>query len=406
MYIRTANGPAMPPPTGRTPRKNTPSPSAPPQPSPATPTEGFTIDNWRTYDLLEYSQTTTATTSFALEHTRAQFCVALVKGDGLTDEELNSASVTTNNIKMLHTNGAHYALFNPDTEITSVEIDINGSKYPYTPQNGITLEKGKCTILTLNVHKADVSGITASGKEWQDVTSNITDGGWTVKNSQGGDLDLEDIYNAKLLITGKINEQDITAINEAKFYITILYITATTDDDIWNQLNMQNSDMRSVYIQHATSIANNAFQYCNHLNIINLPEATSIGANAFYSCDRLTSISLPQAQNIGDNAFQHCIELTSICLPKAQSIGDNAFQYCEVNTLCLPKDIKIENNAGLIDYLRTFFLCNDKDGNPSTEEDAFSWWENFPIHVNPTIYYGYKGTGDYLDPANYEGYID
>ena len=77
-----------------------------PEPSPAMP-DIFTADNWHVYDILSYTndQVTPGTTSFQLTHTRAQFCIALMKGDGLTDDELAAAKVTANKIKMLHTNG-------------------------------------------------------------------------------------------------------------------------------------------------------------------------------------------------------------------------------------------------------------------------------------------------------------
>lgn len=337
-----------------------------PQPSPATPAEGFTIDNWRTYDVLEYSQTTTATTSFALEHTRAQFCIALVKGTGMTDEELNSASVTTNNIKMLHTDDAHYGLFNPDTEITSVEIDINGSKYPYTPQYGITLEKGKCTILTLKVNKVGVSGITISGEDWKNVTGTAAiDDTFTQIACNGTDNITIPEKATKLLITGTLTENDVTAINNAKNQIAHLYVTATADENVWNSLKMSistgggpgtgemfspNNTLQSICITQATNIGENAFNYCTALENAYLPKAVTIGDDAFNNCESLTSISLPAATYIGEEAFYDCESLTNISLPAATNIADFAFQQCDnLTSISLPA-------ATYIGY-GTFYNC-------------------------------------------------
>ena len=384
----------------------------------------FTQDNWHEYDLLEYSQTTTATTTFNLTHTRAQFCIALVKGDGLTDDELAAAKVTANNIGMLHTNGAHYALFDTGSQIASVEIDINGSEYPYTPQNGITLEKGKCTILTLTLNKVGVGGFqVSSGRDWQDVTATSTkDDTWTIRHSDGGNLNLSDIgNNVKLLITGTLTSKDIEAINKAKKQITDLYVTATAENDkVWEALKMNSAtNLQSVYLTQATSIGQQAFNYCYALKTVSLPQvtrlenyafsvcelltsislpkATTIGKQAFNNCSALTSISLPKATTIGEQAFNSCSELTSISLPKATTIGELPFIYCsELTSISLPKDA----NVHFIDnsQLTTLFISTPD----ATEDDAVTLANKIPTLT--TVFYDYKDTADddYLDPNNYD----
>ena len=405
----------------------------------------FTQDNWHEYDLLEYSQTTTATTTFNLTHTRAQFCIALVKGDGLTDDELAAAKVTANNIGMLHTNGAHYALFDTGSQIASVEIDINGSKYPYTPQNGITLEKGKCTILTLTLNKVGVGGFqVSSGRDWQDVTATSTkDDTWTIRHSDGGNLNLSDIgNNVKLLITGTLTSKDIEAINKAKKQITDLYVTATAENDkVWEALKMNSAtNLQSVYLTQATSIGQQAFNYCYALKTVSLPQvtrlenyafsvcelltsislpkatiigeqafnncaltsislpkATTIGKQAFNNCSALTSISLPKATTIGEQAFNSCSELTSISLPKATTIGELPFIHCsELTSISLPKDA----NVHFIDnsQLTTLFISTPD----ATEDDAVTLANKIPTLT--TVFYDYKDTADddYLDPNNYD----
>lgn len=371
-----------------------------PQPSPATPTDGFTADDWHLYDILEYSKTTTATTSFALEHTRAQFCVALEKGDGMTDDELAAATVNANNIGMLSAKGAHYALFAPGTEITSVVITIGNDTYSYTPKETIILTKGQCTILTLKVNKADVSAITVSGEDWKDVTGTAAKGDFIVKECQGEDLTIDN-DETKLLITGTLTSTDIETINNAKNQITHLYVTATAEENVWNSLKMSistgggsgtgetfspNTTLQSICITQATNIGENAFNYCTALANAYLPKAVTIGDDAFSICKSLTNISLPAATNIGEEAFYKCESLTNISLPAATNIADFAFQQCNnLTTISLSKNAKdnIEDDAFYgCDRLTTLHL-------PDLEAADFSeaTYANFGGHNWQHIYY-------------------
>ena len=326
-----------------------------PEPTPAMP-DAFTADNWHTYDILTYTgQATPGTTDFQLEHTRAQFCVALEKGDGMTDDELAAATVTANNIGMLHTDGAHYALFDTGTEITSVVITIGNDTYSYTPKETIILTKGQCTILTLKVNKAGVSGITISGEGWKDVTATsevvIEDlpEGIIPIHSNGRDLDIPADATA-LLITGTLNSVDITTINNAKDRITHLYVIATSY--VWDELQMnRTSSLKSVYLAHATNIKVAAFEKCTSLTSISLPNANAIGGQAFYNCNQLTSINLPNANSIDIQAFEQCTSLTSISLPNATTINTMAFRECtKLTSIDLPNTSSIGAQA--------FYNCN------------------------------------------------
>ena len=319
------------------------------------PENGFTADNWHTYDILTYEGTATpGTTSFTLTHTRAQLCVALEKGKGLTDDELAAATVTANNIGMLHDNGAHYALFASGTEITSVVITIGNETYSYTPKETIPLTAGTCTILTLKVNKAGVSGITISGEGWKDVTATsevvIEDlpEGIIPIHSNGGDLNIPADATA-LLITGTLNSADITTINDAKNQIIHLYVTATSN--AWGELQInRTSSLKSVYLAHATNIKTAAFERCTSLTSISLPNATVIKNFAFQSCSNLTNINLPKATSIGNQAFLGT-SLTSISLPKATTINTAAFQDCtSLTSINLP-------NARNFTGSQTFYNC-------------------------------------------------
>lgn len=313
------------------------------------PAEGFTTANWPLYDILDYPETSVkpGTTTFTLTHTRAQFCVTLKKGDGLTSAELAAAKVSVNGTGMLrHLNSAHYALIKPDSKVTSVEIDINGSKYPYTPQNGITLEEGKCTILTLTLNKVGVGGFeVSSGEGWQDVTATSTeDDTWTVRHSDGGDLDLSDIGNdAKLLITGTLTSEDMTAISNAKNQITHLYIMAKAkdnDESIWNkeEFMQESTSLQSVCITEATAIGKYAFYGCGQLTNVSLPKVNSTESSVFWDCTNLVSVSLPQATTLGNSNFHGCTTLTDISLPEATTLGDGFFSGCtSLASVHLPK---------------------------------------------------------------------
>ena len=345
--------------------------------------EGFTTANWHEYDILTYTNDNVkpGTTTFELTHTRAQLCIALVKGDGMTDAELAAAKVTANNIGMLSANGAHYAIFDPGTKIASVNIDINGSTYTYTPDTDtdITLEKGKCTILTLKVNKVGVSGITVSGEDWQNVTGTAAiDESFQEIACNGTDNITIPDEATKLLITGTLTSKDISAINSANDQITHLYVTATAEENVWKSLclgknGVSNRTTISVCLTQATHIGEYAFQSCDALTTVNLPEATIIGKSAFWACDALASISLPTATTIGDNVFYGCNKLTNISLPEATNIGESAFWACDaLTTVSLPKATNIGEYAfAACDALTIISLSKDAE----IEANAF-WASN------------------------------
>lgn len=313
-----------------------------PQPEDNMPA-AFTQDNWHEYDLLEYSQTTTATTTFSLTHTRAQFCVALEKGDGMSDDELAAATVTANSIGMLSANGAHYAIFDPGTKIASVNIDINGSTYTYTPDTDtdITLEKGKCTILTLNVNKVGVSGITVSGEDWKDVTGTVTEAeGWNTHT--GGNIDPSTL-TGKVMITGTLSSEDMSTLFNARDQISELYITATVDNNAWQNFRMSGStSLATVYLAQFTQLWMLTFHNCTGLTTVSLPEVTLIDGEAFSGCTALNTVYLPKITNVSYSIFDGCSTLKDITLSKNTNIGtgpsgQGAFADCpDLTTLRLP----------------------------------------------------------------------
>lgn len=194
---------------------------------------------------------------------------------------------------------------------------------------------------------------------------------------------------AKVLITGTINDDDMDEIVKHKDVITHLYVTASINKGKWYEGqwfadmggDSENpSPLQLVCLTQATEIGDGAFSFCP-LTTVSLPKATKIGGNAFGSCDNLKTLSLPKAEQIESAAFQNSNNLTSICLPKGVQIYYNGY-FQSISPL-----------------LTTLFLSN------CTEEDfKEDTYKNYLGISWTTIHYGYKGSGDYLNPDNYSGH--
>ncbi len=156
----------------------------------------------------------------------------------------------------------------------------------------------------------------------------------------------------------------------------------------------------NVNLPQATDIGSSAFSGCTFLTNVSLPKATNIDSNAFFDCTSLTSVSLPQATNIGSSAFFDCTSLTSICLPQATYIGSDTFFGCTaLISICLPTDVEFGSLPfyGCSKLTTLYLNCPEADFNEAT-------YSNYGDHTWQHIYYGYRGTGDYLAPASYTGH--
>lgn len=195
---------------------------------------------------------------------------------------------------------------------------------------------------------------------------------------------------AKVLITGTINDDDMDEIKTHKDEITHLYVTASINKGKWYEgqwtANMSGdsdnlSSLQLVCFTQATEIGDGHFTF-SKLTTVSLPKATDIGSNAFASCDDLETVSLPKATAINGAAFQDSERLTSICLPTGVQILYNQSSFDSISPL-----------------LTTLFLSN------CTEEDfKEETYKNYLGISWTTIHYGYKGSGDYLNPDNYSGH--
>ena len=94
------------------------------------------------------------------------------------------------------------------------------------------------------------------------------------------------------------------------------------------------ASLEAVYFENGsvcTEIGAYAFEYCENLQIIDLPATVStIGAYAFRYCNALESITIPEnAVNLGKGAFWGCDSLTDVELrTKATAFPDSFFYGC------------------------------------------------------------------------------
>ena len=352
---------------------------------------------WRYCDLLRYQASGIPAWETAinvkLSHCMAQLCVELTAGKGMTENELQTATVsilgaygcyttdatrlqpvacqaedatatsspTTKDITLLKngdTSLKHYALLLPRQVFPSsgrmIKISIGSDTYYYTPTGSVPPTAGNCLNLKLQVDKTAVNAVNVSSTGWD---SEVTTGEPPKKDkdvkvvpSTAGDLtlpvDLSETDN-KLMITGQINWTDLETLSRNMDKFSELYINATlsgTTTALPEEFAYQKSNLEVITLpKELTSIRSEAFWACTALTSISLPEKlTSIGDEAFYKCAALTSISLPEGvTSIGRSAFSLCAALTSISLPKGvTSIGNSAFSHCKALTnISLPKGV-------------------------------------------------------------------
>lgn len=94
-----------------------------------------------------------------------------------------------------------------------------------------------------------------------------------------------------------------------------------------------------------TSISDNAFYYCQHLESITFPNnIISIGNYAFSYCESLKTIIIPESvTEIGCEAFRNCESMESITIPKnVTNIGSGMFTECgSLTSIIVSADNKV-----------------------------------------------------------------
>ncbi|MBQ9470304.1 MAG: leucine-rich repeat domain-containing protein, partial [Bacteroidales bacterium] len=90
--------------------------------------------------------------------------------------------------------------------------------------------------------------------------------------------------------------------------------------------------LRMVRIAKIKRIGKNTFDRFKektNLTTVDLPDATSIAQWAFYECKALSSVSLPKATSVGPMAFYDCFSLSALQLGATPpAVGDDAFKNC------------------------------------------------------------------------------
>ena len=90
--------------------------------------------------------------------------------------------------------------------------------------------------------------------------------------------------------------------------------------------------LRMVRIAKIKRIGKNTFDRFKektNLTTVDLPDATSIAQWAFYECKALSSVSLPKATSVGPMAFYDCFSLSDLQLGATPpAVGDDAFENC------------------------------------------------------------------------------
>lgn len=114
------------------------------------------------------------------------------------------------------------------------------------------------------------------------------------------------------------------------------------------------SDVRSVKFENdgfVTSIGNEAFARCDHLESIELPKnLKELGKGAFDLCQSLSSIVIPDGITIIQSiTFSGCYNLTSVTFGQDSNLTDielSAFGYCKsLKELKLPDKLKFIGNG-------------------------------------------------------------
>ena len=337
------------------------------------PTE-WTADNLAKYE--EIRTTTAATKTKATQSLDLTLCHALVK------------------VQVVSTSGQPVTLIDGETFYTLYSAD-NIVYEGYLLADGHTEEFQFISDGVYTVNATLVSGRLVTACDMPGYTAIVCPAPgqlstvWPIENT------------AQVLILGELNDTDMETIREHA-NITDLLLKDVTSIGVEAFSNCSN--LTTVSLPEATTIEAGAFMNCSSLEAVSLPKVTDIKHGAFMNCSSLETVSLPEATTIEAGAFRNCSSLEAVSLPKVTNIGDGAFMDCAINSICLPKDVLATKDTFLGNTENvTLFLI---DG---TQQDASDQLYKMDASGNTskawqTIYYGYKGTGDYLDKNNYTGH--
>lgn len=138
--------------------------------------------------------------------------------------------------------------------------------------------------------------------------------------------------------------------------------------------------------QGVTTIADEAFAYCDALEKISLPIGVeAIGTKAFYAAAELRSINLPPTMKvIGERAFYNCIGLDTLSLPAGVQVQEMAFKYLfGLKTLFAAEDVHIIGEDALR-YVNPHTIVYCPEGSDLSNHAAVAQLNQAPLCGEPT----------------------
>ena len=276
--------------------------------------------------------------------------------------------------------GHYRAVVVPQTieaNATLFNFNIGGDAYSFKRSEALELVPGKTHNFTIRIDKREATGdytFTLIGESiiaWEndDVAHDATMKEYVIINSTPGHLKDaivaagKDYRNMRCLkITGEINADDFTFMNEEMDYlsslnlkeVTIKGIDQSQSDDIFpsRAFMYKKSLVNIVLPDKLISIGDHSFMDCVNLTgSLIVPEGVEdIGSNAFRGCSNMTGqLSLPSTlKRVDAWAFLGAGFTCELKLPnKLRFIGDAAFQDCKFyGELKLPDGlVDVRNDA-------------------------------------------------------------
>lgn len=139
-----------------------------------------------------------------------------------------------------------------------------------------------------------------------------------------GELSKEEAAAVKDLGTNFKRKGNIVSFDELQYFTGL---TSIADDAFYYCDAMESITLPTTI----TSIGDHSFCYCKKMTRFDLPSSLeSINTHAFYDCDNLVEINIPEnVTAIGSYAFNGCDKLRHIDLPgKVRELGIGAFNSC------------------------------------------------------------------------------
>lgn len=139
-----------------------------------------------------------------------------------------------------------------------------------------------------------------------------------------GELSREEAATVKDLGTNFRRKRDIVSFDELQHFTGL---TSIADDAFYYCDAMESITLPTTI----TSIGDHTFCCCKKMTRFDLPSTLeSIKTHAFYDCDNLVEINIPEnVTSIGSHAFNGCEKLRHIDLPgKVRELGWGAFKSC------------------------------------------------------------------------------